>query len=78
LIYEFKCKDCGILYEKQRAVADMDKDIICPACKSENYQRLISIPTLNRRKEYTPGRYRDKERKFDSPEDMKKHLDYET
>ncbi|HHN72801.1 MAG TPA: zinc ribbon domain-containing protein [Thermopetrobacter sp.] len=41
-IYEYRCKDCGAVYEKLRRAKDADRDLQCPKCASRNVERTVS------------------------------------
>lgn len=41
-IYEYRCQKCGETYEQLRRLADADRDLECPECKSREVLRLIS------------------------------------
>ncbi len=41
-IYEYKCESCGGNYEQMRRMADADRDLECPSCKSHQVNRSLS------------------------------------
>jgi putative FmdB family regulatory protein len=41
-VYEYRCQRCGSKFEQLRRMADADRDLICPDCKSESVERLFS------------------------------------
>jgi putative FmdB family regulatory protein len=41
-IYEYRCEDCGRVFEKLRRFSDSDSDLKCPACDSEEVERQLS------------------------------------
>jgi putative FmdB family regulatory protein len=41
-MYEYRCADCGRLYEQLRRMSDAEKDLRCPHCDSEDVRRLTS------------------------------------
>jgi putative FmdB family regulatory protein len=41
-IYEYKCEHCGSRYEQIRRMADADRDLECPECKSNEIKRQLS------------------------------------
>jgi len=51
-IYEYKCQSCGEAFTKvTRTVSSSeDEELACPACGSENVQRVISSVSV-----VTPG-----------------------
>lgn len=44
-IYEYKCSECGNVYEKRQKFTD-PPDLECPACRSASVYRLTSAPAL--------------------------------
>jgi putative FmdB family regulatory protein len=42
MIYEFKCKKCGKVFEENRKIEDRNKNGECPDCKNET-ERIASI-----------------------------------
>lgn len=43
-IYEFKCNDCGFVFET--FLLKSDEEVNCIKCKSKNVVKLISAPYL--------------------------------
>jgi putative FmdB family regulatory protein len=41
-IYEYRCEDCGRVFEMLRRYSDADSDLKCPTCESEDIQRQVS------------------------------------
>lgn len=41
-IYEYRCQTCGKVYEQFRRMADADRDLECPECRSKEVERLFS------------------------------------
>ncbi len=41
-IYEYRCQTCGQRFEKIRPMAEADKELECPECRSKKTERLIS------------------------------------
>lgn len=41
-LYEYKCQDCGALYEQLRRMSEADKNLECPRCGSRRVQRQVS------------------------------------
>lgn len=41
-IYEFRCLNCGKLYEKLFKSPNEEVQVECPKCKSESFERVIS------------------------------------
>jgi putative FmdB family regulatory protein len=41
-IFEFRCVDCGDIFEKLFMSSDEKVDLCCPHCKSESIERVVS------------------------------------
>jgi len=41
-MYEYRCRVCGKTFELLRRMSDSDRDLLCPACRSEQVERLLS------------------------------------
>ncbi len=41
-MYEYRCVDCGRVFEMLRSFSNADRDLKCPVCDSEDIQRLLS------------------------------------
>lgn len=41
-IYEFRCLQCGNLFEKLFTSMDQEFDVACPQCRSKTFERVIS------------------------------------
>jgi len=41
-IFEFRCLDCGNLFEKLFMGSDEKVDLNCPKCQSETLERVVS------------------------------------
>ncbi len=41
-IYEYRCEECGRLFEQLRRFGDADKDLKCPRCESDKIEHLLS------------------------------------
>ena len=41
-MYEYRCQDCGKLYEQLRRMSDADRDLECPHCASAKVERQLS------------------------------------
>jgi len=42
-IYEYRCEECGEIYERLRRMQDADSNLRCPRCGSETVERLVSV-----------------------------------
>jgi putative FmdB family regulatory protein len=45
--YEYKCKECGKVFEVFRRFTDYDKEIKCPNCDSDKAERIFSVPQIS-------------------------------
>jgi len=41
-LYEYRCKDCGEVFDKLRPVSKADDEILCPRCQSKKTERQLS------------------------------------
>ncbi len=47
-IYEYQCQPCGKKFEELVLRASDEKDVVCPACRSQAVNRLMSRPAASR------------------------------
>ena len=45
-IYEFKCEECGNVFEHIFQWEQAEQPEGCPQCRRHNFQRVFSIPTI--------------------------------
>ena len=41
-IFEFRCMDCGEVFEKLFINSDEKMEMVCPHCKSQSLERVVS------------------------------------
>ncbi|MBW2615312.1 MAG: zinc ribbon domain-containing protein [Deltaproteobacteria bacterium] len=41
-IFEFRCMDCGDVFEKLFMSSDEKWEMVCPQCKSQSLERVVS------------------------------------
>lgn len=41
-IFEFRCMECGEIFEKLFIHSDEEADLCCPHCRSESIERVVS------------------------------------
>jgi putative FmdB family regulatory protein len=41
-LYEYRCEDCGQAFEQLRRMQDADRGLVCPKCRSDRVERLMS------------------------------------
>lgn len=41
-MYEYRCQDCGKMFEQLRRMQDADRDLNCPECGSRQVERQLS------------------------------------
>ena len=41
-IFEFRCLECGSLFEKLFMNSDEKIDLVCPECQSQSLERVVS------------------------------------
>jgi len=44
--YDYKCKECGKVFEVFRRFSELDEEVKCPNCGSEKTERVFSIPHI--------------------------------
>jgi len=52
-IYDFRCRECGRVSEL--LLRDSAQAVCCPACGSDNMERLISAPYMMKMSPPAPG-----------------------
>jgi len=45
-IYDYRCKDCGTLYDVLHKGKEIIEDNRCPSCGSMKYTKLLSLPSI--------------------------------
>lgn len=43
-IYDYRCTDCGTLYDVYHKVREIKEDVVCPSCQSHEHTKLMSVP----------------------------------
>ncbi len=43
-IYDYRCNNCGGLYDVYHKVREIQEDVICPSCSSRDHRKLMSVP----------------------------------
>lgn len=41
-MYEYRCQECGKLYEQLRRMSEADTNLECPHCGGKNVERQVS------------------------------------
>ncbi|HPT27651.1 MAG TPA: zinc ribbon domain-containing protein [Bryobacteraceae bacterium] len=41
-MYEYRCANCGRLYEQLRRMSEADEGLRCPYCESDDVKRQVS------------------------------------
>lgn len=44
--YDYKCEECGKVFEVFRRFSELDEEVKCPDCGSEKTERVLSIPHI--------------------------------
>ncbi len=44
--YDYKCEECGKVFEVFRRFSELDEEVKCPDCGSEKTERVFSIPHI--------------------------------
>jgi len=43
-IYDYRCEECNGHYEVYHKVREIAEDVVCPACASRKYRKMMSVP----------------------------------
>ncbi len=43
-VYDYRCAQCGTLYDVYHKVKEIKEDVVCPSCSSREHTRLMSVP----------------------------------
>jgi len=46
-IYDYKCAECGKIYDVFHKVREVTEDVVCPACGSPKHTKMMSVPNLS-------------------------------
>ena len=46
-VYEYKCSGCGRTYDVLHMGREKIEDVVCPACHSTEYKKLMSAPSVS-------------------------------
>ncbi|RPH35772.1 zinc ribbon domain-containing protein [bacterium] len=53
-VYDYKCTDCGTVYDIFHKVREIPEDVICPSCSSRKHTRLLSAPNFSMKAQKQP------------------------
>ena len=45
-IYDYRCENCGTVYDVYHKVKEVEEDVVCPECESTKHTRLLSAPSI--------------------------------
>jgi putative FmdB family regulatory protein len=43
-VYDYRCEQCGSLYDVYHKVREVAEDVLCPDCGSHEHKKLMSVP----------------------------------
>ncbi len=46
-VYDYKCTDCNNVYDVYHKGPEIIEDVICPACGSGKFKKLMSVPVVS-------------------------------
>lgn len=46
-VYDYRCSECGTLYDVYHKVREVKEDVICPSCSSREHTKLMSVPSVS-------------------------------
>ena len=44
--YDYRCDQCGTVYDIFHKVREVEEDVVCPNCSSTRHTRLLSAPSI--------------------------------
>lgn len=45
-VYDYRCNDCGTLYDVYHKLKEVTEDVLCPHCGSAKHKKLISASSV--------------------------------
>jgi putative FmdB family regulatory protein len=45
-VFDYKCRECDKTYDVYHKGPEIIEDVVCPACGSAKFKKLISIPAI--------------------------------
>jgi putative FmdB family regulatory protein len=45
-IYDYRCSECGTMFDVFHKVREVAGDVVCPSCQSTKAKRLISVTSV--------------------------------
>jgi len=45
-VYDYRCNQCGALYDVYHKVKEVKEDVVCPSCFSQEHTRLMSVASV--------------------------------
>jgi putative FmdB family regulatory protein len=45
-VYDYRCTECGTLYDVYHKVREVKEDVICPSCESLEHTKLMSVASV--------------------------------
>jgi putative FmdB family regulatory protein len=46
-VYDYRCTQCGTLYDVYHKVREVKEDVVCPSCHSKGHTKLMSVPGVS-------------------------------
>ncbi len=46
-VYDYRCRQCGTLYDVYHKVREVKEDVVCPSCHSQEHTKLMSVPGVS-------------------------------
>ena len=54
-VYEYRCVACGATYDVFHRGREVTADVVCPACSSAQYKKLMSAPAVSTKQSASPN-----------------------
>jgi len=46
-VFDYRCSDCGTVYDVYHKVKEVAEDVLCPQCGSPKHKKLISATSIS-------------------------------
>ncbi len=46
-VFDYRCTDCGKIYDIFHKGKEIIEDIVCPSCASQNYKKMMPAPAVS-------------------------------
>ena len=46
-VFDYRCEKCNARYDVYHKLREVTEDVVCPACGSNSYKKLMSVPAAH-------------------------------